>query len=318
MQPLYSLPSSLPSESVSRLSEAQNRAFKLRTFAKDIGRLKDARMLRDVADKIEEGKLPEDVLDDDDAREAFRMGAKALDLSSPVQKQYATRVRRKLSDSRQNLMIHAFKSTCVLPILLVRRDELEKANSPGWQPFETGKKLFEAGEYKAAMEKLTEAMKVQDPLTRVGGDIQIYIAFTLDAMGRTDDACDVLKIIEETHPSQKLAKQAEEFRFVMQAPVLKQPERDLNWGFEGNADRYRARDRKARRPTKAKYKTTPQVAPVVDPGPTKEYVPAWMKNPVVIIILTAGVSAAAWQSAVITAAQKSGPKFQCKLDARDM
>eukprot|EP00471_Norrisiella_sphaerica_P006800 CAMPEP_0184482094 /NCGR_PEP_ID=MMETSP0113_2-20130426/3663_1 /TAXON_ID=91329 /ORGANISM="Norrisiella sphaerica, Strain BC52" /LENGTH=268 /DNA_ID=CAMNT_0026861629 /DNA_START=256 /DNA_END=1061 /DNA_ORIENTATION=+ len=256
---------------------------------KDLRKLKDPSQLRELAEKIDDGSVPEDILDDEDAREAFRLGARALDLSSPVQKQYATAVRAKLSESRK------------------RRADIERENSPGYEKFNIGKKLFEAGRYDSALRNLKEAMAVQPPLTKVGGEIQLYIAFTLDAMGKTKDACKVLKIIEDTHPSIKLCKQAEEIRFVMEAPVLKQPEKDLNFGFTANADRYRPRERKTRKPLKANYKPTATASEitVTEEKEMKDPVPEWLKNPAVIIILTAGVSAAAWQSAVLTAAQRA-------------
>lgn len=68
---------------------------------------------------------------------------------------------------------------------------------------------------------------MQEPLSKLGGDIQLHLAFTLDAMGRTDDAIKILRLIEDTHPSKRLVTQAGEIRFVMQAPMLKPVERSL-------------------------------------------------------------------------------------------
>jgi len=232
----------------------------------------------------------EQKLDDSEKSIAMQLGAKSLDLSSPVQKQYSRQVRDKLKTIKE------------------RRAEIEKAESPGWKDFERGKKLFENGHYSMALEHLTKALKIQEPLTRVGGEIQIYLAFTLDAMGRTDDACEILKIIEDTHPSVKIARQAEDIRFVFEAPKLKMEERDLNWGFTQNADRYRSRDRRMRKPIKAKYKETSKVSPILpeeDSLAVDTSIPEWLKNPTVIIIITAGVSVVAWQSAIISAAQRA-------------
>jgi len=166
--------------------------------------------------------------------------------------------------------------------------------------------LFERGYYNRALQCLKNAMEIQPPLTKLGGDIQIYLAFTLDAMGKTKDACKILRIIEDTHPSRKMIKQAEEIRFVLEAPKLEIEQRDLNFGFQANSDRYRPRERRMRKPSKPKYKENANASPVTlaDEEP-ETTLPEWMRNPTIIIIITAGVGAAAWQSAVMTAAQRA-------------
>eukprot|EP00468_Gymnochlora_sp_CCMP2014_P010378 CAMPEP_0167759876 /NCGR_PEP_ID=MMETSP0110_2-20121227/11267_1 /TAXON_ID=629695 /ORGANISM="Gymnochlora sp., Strain CCMP2014" /LENGTH=267 /DNA_ID=CAMNT_0007646311 /DNA_START=117 /DNA_END=920 /DNA_ORIENTATION=+ len=247
-----------------------------RSSLKDV----DPKIVR-LLDRAEELKLEdedidplEEKLDDEDSAIAVQMGAKSLDLASPVQKQYSLKVRKKLEDIKKT------------------RRENENNNSPGWENFQTGKALFESGRYERALEYLTKAMKEQDPFTRVGGEIQVFLAFTLDAMGRTKDACEILKIIEETHPSRRIAKQAGEFRFVLEAPKLKEDQgKDLNWRFTQNADRYKPRNKRVRAPTKAKYKETSKVSPITEEDPNRladATFPAWLQNPVVLVMFTAG------------------------------
>ena len=54
----------------------------------------------------------------------------------------------------------------------------------------------------------------------LGGRIQIYLALSLDAYGQRDKALDIYAYLESVHPEKSIRKQAEELRFILEAPRM--------------------------------------------------------------------------------------------------
>ena len=56
--------------------------------------------------------------------------------------------------------------------------------------------------------------------TRLGGDISIQLALAMNANGKEEQCVALFKDLEEEHPVKQIRKQAENLRFIMEAPKL--------------------------------------------------------------------------------------------------
>lgn len=54
----------------------------------------------------------------------------------------------------------------------------------------------------------------------MGGEIQIRLALALSANGKEDECIALFKELEQSHPLHSIRKQAENLRFIMEAPKL--------------------------------------------------------------------------------------------------
>lgn len=89
--------------------------------------------------------------------------------------------------------------------------------------YQSGKSAFECGKYREAVEELEKAAALLVRNTRLGGDVQIWLATAYEAAGRNDDAialCEQLK----RHPHAEVSKQAKHLQYIWQAPKLKRPQ----------------------------------------------------------------------------------------------
>jgi hypothetical protein len=54
----------------------------------------------------------------------------------------------------------------------------------------------------------------------LGGDIQIQLALAKNALGKQEECIQMFKDLESAHPIRAIQKQAEQLRFIMEAPKL--------------------------------------------------------------------------------------------------
>ncbi len=88
--------------------------------------------------------------------------------------------------------------------------------------YQQGINAFEGGQYREAVEFLETASALLPRNTRLGGEVQIWLATAYEADGRVDDAialCEQLK----RHPHAETSTQARRLQYIWKAPKLNRP-----------------------------------------------------------------------------------------------
>jgi outer membrane protein assembly factor BamD (BamD/ComL family) len=88
--------------------------------------------------------------------------------------------------------------------------------------YQQGINAFEGGQYREAVEFLEIASAMLPRNTRLGGEVQIWLASAYEADGRVDDAialCEQLK----RHPHAETSTQARRLQYIWKAPKLNRP-----------------------------------------------------------------------------------------------
>jgi tetratricopeptide (TPR) repeat protein len=88
--------------------------------------------------------------------------------------------------------------------------------------YQQGINAFEGGQYRQAVELLEIASAMLSRNTRLGGEVQIWLATAYEADGRVDDAialCEQLK----RHPHAETSTQARRLQYIWKAPKLQRP-----------------------------------------------------------------------------------------------
>ena len=144
-------------------------------------------------------------------QEAFEAGedfettvAKALGYSSlaeapEAQRKYAEKIAEKLESNARTL-----------------RGEIESAT----KMYDSGVYAYGRGMYDDAVKWFKAAEDETSETSLLGGRIQIYKALALDAYGQGDKALEIYKYLESVHPEKSIRKQAEELRFILEAPKM--------------------------------------------------------------------------------------------------
>jgi tetratricopeptide (TPR) repeat protein len=88
-------------------------------------------------------------------------------------------------------------------------------------------KLYDGGVYAYSRGLYIDAVKYFDAAAEetsetslLGGKIQIYKAIALDACGRGEQALEIYKYLVAVHPERSVKKQAEELKFILEAPKM--------------------------------------------------------------------------------------------------
>ena len=111
---------------------------------------------------------------------------------------YASKIAKKLEQNAKTL-----------------RGELETAT----KMYDSGVKAYGRGMYDDAVKWFKAAAETSET-SLLGGRIQIYLALSLDAYGQRDKALDIYAYLESVHPEKSIRKQAEELRFILEAPRM--------------------------------------------------------------------------------------------------
>ncbi|MDF5733922.1 MAG: tetratricopeptide repeat protein [Rhizonema sp. PD38] len=88
--------------------------------------------------------------------------------------------------------------------------------------YQAGKVAFENGQYREAVEQLEKASALLVRNSRLGGEVQIWLATAYEAAGRNEDAialCEQLK----RHPDPETNKESRRLQYIFQAPKLQRP-----------------------------------------------------------------------------------------------
>ena len=116
-----------------------------------------------------------------------------------TQRLYASKIAKKLEENAKTL-----------------RGELETAT----KMYDSGVTAYGRGMYDDAVKWFKAAAEETSETSLLGGRIQIYLALSLDAYGQRDKALDIYTYLESVHPEKSIRKQAEELRFILEAPRM--------------------------------------------------------------------------------------------------
>jgi tetratricopeptide (TPR) repeat protein len=129
--------------------------------------------------------------------------------------------------------------------------------------YKSGIAAFESGQYREAVENLEKASALLARNTRLGGEVQIWLATAYEAAGRVDEAialCEQLK----RHPHAETSTQAKRLQYIWKAPKLNRPK---EWMTE-IPDMGTMLDNEG----KTKFVTNAKKTPTPQKPPEREYV----------------------------------------------
>jgi len=130
--------------------------------------------------------------------------------------------------------------------------------------YQAGRVAFENGQYREAIENLEKASALLTRNTRLGGEVQIWLATAYEAAGRNEEAIALCKQLQR-HPHSETSKQARRLLYILQAPKLKRPS---EWMTEipdlGALSDNESKMRLAANPTKSSTKKKPAEPEFVD------------------------------------------------------
>ncbi|MBV9386469.1 MAG: tetratricopeptide repeat protein [Chroococcidiopsidaceae cyanobacterium CP_BM_ER_R8_30] len=88
--------------------------------------------------------------------------------------------------------------------------------------YQEGKTAFERGRYREAVQHLEKASALVNRSSRLGGEVQIWLAMAYEASGRIPDAIALCEQVKR-HPDLETRKQGGQLLYIFQAPRLKRP-----------------------------------------------------------------------------------------------
>ncbi|AFY53512.1 hypothetical protein Riv7116_0935 [Rivularia sp. PCC 7116] len=97
-------------------------------------------------------------------------------------------------------------------------ESLERAK----QRYRNGKVAFENGKYRQAVEELKKACALLERNSRLGGEVQIWLATAFEAAGENQEAIDLCEQLKR-HPYPETSKEAKRLQYILKAPKLERP-----------------------------------------------------------------------------------------------
>ena len=101
-----------------------------------------------------------------------------------------------------------------------RAEELRKEKEARSIKFTQGKAAYARGQYNASVFLFESALEESGPFSQLGGEIQMWLALGYQACGREQECIEMYKTVEKTHPVPAIRRQAENLRYIMEAPKL--------------------------------------------------------------------------------------------------
>ncbi|MGB3759774.1 MAG: tetratricopeptide repeat protein [Rivularia sp. (in: cyanobacteria)] len=90
------------------------------------------------------------------------------------------------------------------------------------QRYRNGKAAFENGKYRQAVEELNRACALLERNSRLGGEVQIWLATAYEAAGRNQEAIELCELLKR-HPYPETSKDAKRLQYIFKAPKLERP-----------------------------------------------------------------------------------------------
>lgn len=157
----------------------------------------DERRLVRASRRWEAGKK-EGVDEDEIVAKELQLGSAAE--MTDVQAKYKDKIKGKLSEKAK---------------------ELKGREANARKVFQMGQNAYERGAYQQSADIFEYALEnVTKPNSMVGGEIQLWLALSYDALGKYEDCLSLYRSLEKEHPSQDIKKRAAELRFILEAPKL--------------------------------------------------------------------------------------------------
>lgn len=155
---------------------------------------------------------------DEDDLVAKELGKDKVEQLTDVQQKYKDKIKARLAQEAEQR----------------RREQAAKSRQ-----FTLGKIAYGKGLYPESRALLEQALNQEGPFSKLGGEIQLWLALAYQACGQEAECISTYKLIEDSHPSPKVRKQAADLRYIMEAPKLKlRPEERINLPLLGDLDRY--------------------------------------------------------------------------------
>jgi tetratricopeptide (TPR) repeat protein len=85
--------------------------------------------------------------------------------------------------------------------------------------YQAGRTAFERGEYRKAVQSLESANASVQPMTRFGGEVQIWLVTAYEALGQRSDALALCREVSR-HPDLQIRKQGRRLLYILEAPRL--------------------------------------------------------------------------------------------------
>ena len=130
---------------------------------------------------------------------AQTLGVDSLANLSPAQKVYAQKVRAKLEENAQRMRGYTLEAQRL---------------------YKKGIYAYSKGMYPDSVKWQEAALAETDPNSKLGGDIQIQMALGYYAFGQKEAAIEVYERLIGTHPEGSVKKQAEELKYIQEAPQM--------------------------------------------------------------------------------------------------
>jgi len=148
-----------------------------------------------------------------------------------------------------------------VPLAELERQERQRIKEEkkllGTQLLEEGKKAYEYCKYPKAVRCLNECLDNVSKESEQGGQAQMWLAMAYDASGRGDDALNIYKKLEKSHPIPMIKQQAAGLRAIQEAPKLKVAKNERPKGIElKEYDSWQAKQRSYKRPLNKKVPLT--------------------------------------------------------------
>ncbi|MEM6752679.1 MAG: hypothetical protein AAF630_06905 [Cyanobacteria bacterium P01_C01_bin.38] len=90
------------------------------------------------------------------------------------------------------------------------------------QRYRNGKAAFENGKYRQAVEELIKACALLERNSRLGGEVQIWLATAYEASGQNQQAIELCEMLKR-HPYPETSKEAKRLQYILKAPKLERP-----------------------------------------------------------------------------------------------
>jgi tetratricopeptide (TPR) repeat protein len=101
-------------------------------------------------------------------------------------------------------------------ILIVDQSKIEMTFDTDYQ---SGQIAFERGEYRQAVSYLLAALAQVQPNTRIGGEVQVWLATAFEATGQIQEAKALCQQLSN-HPNLDTRQASKRMLYIMQAPEL--------------------------------------------------------------------------------------------------
>lgn len=85
--------------------------------------------------------------------------------------------------------------------------------------YQAGKAAFERGDYRKAVQSLETANAAVQPMSRFGGEVQIWLVTAYEALGQRTDALALCREVSR-HPDLQIRKQGRRLLYILEAPRL--------------------------------------------------------------------------------------------------